>query len=209
MWIFWLFFQLVSSSGQQREEPENGGWEVRSTRDFVGQSLTDLPFPDLQPKLNTLEEEAAKGRIRLSWKHGSFKLDCFRANAEVYGIDGPADLDLRATSKLTQSTRQFKGHQTPSVNTQCTRGSVRGLQGPLNWSSYCPRYENRREDILGWEREGSRRNGCRKGNGRIGWSFCISAIPHKLFLCCLIGGCCRAIWGKLAHIQITQGKLFI
>lgn len=209
MWIFWLFFQLVSSSGQQREEPENGGWEVRSTRDFVGQSLTDLPFPDLQPKLNKLEEEAAKGRIRLSWKHGSFKLDCFSANAEVYGIDGPADLDLRATSKLTQSTRQFKGHQTPSVNTQCTRGSVRGLQGPLNWSSYCPRYENHREDILGWEREGSRRNGCRKGNGRISWSFCISAIPHKLFLCCLIGGCCRAIWGKLAHIQITQGKLFI
>ena len=49
----------------------------------------------------------------------------------------------------------------------------------------------------------------RKGNGRISWSFYISAIPHKLFLYCLIGGCCRAIWGKLAHIQITQGKLFI
>lgn len=111
---------------------------MRSMREFVGQSLTDLPFPTLQPKLNKLEEEAAKGWIRVSWKHGRFKLDCFRANAEVYGIDGPADLDLRAASKLTQSTRQFKGHHTPSVNTQCTRGSVRGLQGPLTLKFILP-----------------------------------------------------------------------
>lgn len=50
----------------------------------------------------------------------------------------------------------------PSVNAQCTRGSVKDLKGPLNSSSYCP--------------------------------YCES---------------CRPVWVQLAHIQITQGKLFI
>lgn len=77
--------------------------------------------------------------------------------------------------------------------------------GPLNWSSYFPCYESCREGIWGW---GSRCNGCRKGNRRISCLFCISVIPHKLFLCWLIRGCYRANWGKLAHIQITGDKLF-
>jgi len=63
----------------------------------------------------------------------------------VYGVDRPAVLDLRATLKLTQSIRQFKGPHIPSVNAQCTRMPVKDLKGPVNWSSYCPCYESHRD----------------------------------------------------------------
>lgn len=59
-----LFFQLVSSYGQQREVLKNWGTEVRNIKAFVGQPLIDFPFSDLQPKLNHLKKEVVKG---VSW----------------------------------------------------------------------------------------------------------------------------------------------
>lgn len=49
--------------------------EMRNMKEIVFQSLTGLSFSYPQPKQSKLKDETVKGWIRVSWKHGSFKLD--------------------------------------------------------------------------------------------------------------------------------------